>query len=248
MITCAGSSAIPIPVLANRGIDDPTWETLDQFVEDKLKRNPYRNQTTGKINKAVFRGEISGKSCWSGSPSSIVSSSKDCGRRKLMKKAAQRPDLIDFSFKYLPLMEQEKFRLTFVAEGHCGWVDRLKFLLHMSPTAVLQETFCHEWYHGGLTAWEHYIPVDYHLQNLFRNIDFAMKNIQMLNNISRNANDFASSMLSKKTQVAYFVITIEEWTSRLQQGENIAYRKGAERGLDYLRRVEEISQMREVLN
>lgn len=33
-------------------------------------------------------------------------------------------------------------RYQIYAEGHCGWADRLQYLLHMGSVVLFQETMC----------------------------------------------------------------------------------------------------------
>ena len=98
---------------------------------------------------------------------------RPCGRRALMSRGAAYPDLVDAAHDYVPLLQQEEYRYQIIAEGHCGWSDRLRLALFMGPLLLMQESSCREFYGLGLEPWVHYVPVADNLQDLRERVEWA---------------------------------------------------------------------------
>ena len=86
----------------------------------------------------VFRGKVKGKSCYRGSRDGYIAADRrpveegvPCGRRRVVAAAAAMPLKVDAAHDYVPLLAQEEYRYQIIAEGHCGWSDRLRLALFM---------------------------------------------------------------------------------------------------------------------
>ena len=137
------SKGVSVPLVSPRGKDDPTFEEWDKFCDVMLRRNDRWANRTGSVSKAVWRGHVKGKSCWSGViGEGVVAGRKDesCGRRKLMKIASFNEDVFDVEMDdYIELQRQAVYAVNLAVEGHCGWSDRAALLAHMGGALVKQE-------------------------------------------------------------------------------------------------------------
>jgi len=104
----------------------------------------------------------------------------------------------------LSMEEQVKqFKYIVVVEGHCGWADRLKVLLHSGAAVLLQETYCHEYYRLLLKPWVHYIPVRGDLGDLIERIDWAREHDGEVLEIARNAQRLAQEILTQQQMTCW---------------------------------------------
>src|SRR5262249_15687021 len=77
-----------------------------------------------------------------------------------------RAKVSGLSAEHLPLLDHQHFVAVVYGHGQCHWANRLEQLLHMRVVIIVQMGQCQPWYAGGLQAWKHYVPVDYHFKNV----------------------------------------------------------------------------------
>ena len=260
-ISCSHSTALSLPVFTARSPDEPQLEDFPNFVSSKIpQQTPPSTSVSDPLfggisnstvysSLAVFRGEVHGKSCWSGdasSPVSVPTAGAACGRRRLSVLSAGVDSAIDFTINhYVPLLEQSKYRLVMHVEGHCGWSDRLKFLLFMGHSCVvLQESFCHEWYAKKLEPWTHYIPVDYFFETLTASVAWGLdaKNTELVDRIVANKRAYANVVLSEYGILRYTLELLNMYTAERDLG-TVSRREGSEEALQYLARTHSASQI-----
>uniref|UniRef100_A0A6S8BPF8 Glycosyl transferase CAP10 domain-containing protein n=1 Tax=Aureoumbra lagunensis TaxID=44058 RepID=A0A6S8BPF8_9STRA len=230
LVGCAHSDSIPFPVFDVRTIDlNESLQNWDNVVSQHIIRNRetsfpkwYHQQ---RDHRAIFRGQVQGKSCWSGDSynqgigpqSSILDQYglPSCGRRRLFSLGAKWPRRFDIDFDRIPLLAQEVYRYQIYAEGHCGWSDRLKFLLFMGSAIFFQETFCREFYAYGLEPWVHYLPIAYHFDNLAKIHEWAQSHPSAVLRIIHNMHTYAYTILNQAAIHSYAITVLNQIGSAL---------------------------------
>jgi hypothetical protein len=251
-VTCAETNVLPFPIFGARGSHDPRFENYDDFT------NLFSASNKTSVDKAIFRGQVEGKTCWSGDPSEATGKAKlsECGRRKLLLIGAYHADAMDFDFasaessNYIPLQEQSKYSANVVVEGHCGWSDRLRYMLIMDTVAVKQMSFCGEWFEALLEPWVHFVPVSYMLDTLPSALNFVLGNDQnkkktrekntearaeYLENMKKNARAFASDALSVEG-IGQYVVEVLRHYNEAFLSEKGRSGEGGEKAEDHIRR------------
>lgn len=209
LVACRGSQDIPVPAWYARSIDlDESlngWDGLSTLIVKQRERYPYLSRDP----RAVFRGKVLGKSCFDYDLEKIVPTdqrpldSQPCGRRALIAVGAAHPALVDAAHDYVPLLAQEEYRYQIIAEGHCGWSDRLRLALFMGPLLLIQETACREFYGLALEPWVHYVPVDHAFATLASVVQWARDHPDLVRRMIRNAHAYAEHAVSAAAVRAY---------------------------------------------
>lgn len=226
LVGCAGSHNIPFPVFDVRSHDLneslPNWDTV---VTDTLEPNRASRPWNTRDSRAVFRGQTKGQSCWSRDRRDGIAAQHGlfdlqglpaCGRRRLHVLASMWPRRFDVAYDHIPLLRQEDYRYQIYAEGHCGWADRLRFILFFKIGLFLQETFCREFFSLGLQPWIHYLPIDYHFDNLVEIHEWAETHVAALERIITNMNAYAAAMLSGTSIRSYAISVLIELSLSLR--------------------------------
>lgn len=88
LVACLGSTNIPFPILSRRSKDDAEWENMISLMKSNREAYPWVDRKP----KAIFRGDIYGRSCWNGSTGGklVQQDTIMCGRPRLMSKALDK--------------------------------------------------------------------------------------------------------------------------------------------------------------
>ncbi len=143
------------------------------------------------------------------------------------------------------MLDQNVYRLIMHVEGHCGWSDRLKFMLFMQPSCVvLQESFCREWYSEMLLPWIHYIPTDYHFETLENVVTWGLDeaNKEIVDRIVTNKVKYATIVLSEYGILRYTLELLNGYT-KLGGAGDVRRREGGEEASMYLKRTHDLAQI-----
>lgn len=225
LVGCASSHNMPFPVFSVRSRDaNESLANWDRIVEEIQAAPP----PVSPSRRAIFRGRTKGQSCWPRNDPSreagVASQTNDesgiprCGRRRLHVLASRFPDQFDVGYDYIPLLEQyQRNRYQIYAEGHCGWADRLRFLLFSRSSALFfQETFCREYFALGLEPWVHYLPLDYLFDNLEEVHRWAENHPEAVEIIISNMNAYAAGVLSEAAVRSYAVSLLSQIADALR--------------------------------
>ena len=104
---------------------------------------------------------------------------------------------------FVPLGAQDEYRYAIYAEGHCGWSDRLRFMLFMGAALFLQETNCREYYGLKLEPWVHYVPLDHDFHALEAAYDWAAAHEADVLAMVDNMHAYAEHVVSAAAVRAY---------------------------------------------
>lgn len=211
LVGCRGSQQIPFPVFTKRSDDlDETIQGWDAVGPGYFGRGRRRHAWASRDARAIFRGGVLGKSCWRGPGQGLNSSDlakygdwRLCGRRALFAAANRRPDKFDVHMDFVPLGAQDEYRYAIYAEGHCGWSDRLRFMLFMGAALFLQETNCREYYGLKLEPWVHYVPLDHDFHALDAAYDWAAAHEADVLAMVDNMHAYAEHVVSAAAVRAY---------------------------------------------
>lgn len=141
------------------------------------------------------------------------------GRGKLQLLAWSREDILEVNIfgldkflddnqkkkrKFKSMIDQAKTnRYAISCEGFCGWADRLKHIVFLKSTILLQETPCHEYYQDLMEPYVHYIPFDADFKNLASQIEWATHNHEAAERIANNALALANEHLTEEAIQCY---------------------------------------------
>ena len=212
------SSGIPTPLM-EFGSPYDTWDI--KLNETFHYREKYEWSTRKEM--AVFRG--GGRTCYPEQGDELaktVNYSVPCGRWGLKNIADKCGGAnVEVDADYIPLADQEQFKMIINAEGHFGWANRLGMLLAMENVVLRQfNAPFEEWYYAYLEPWVHYVPVD-HLFNFLPSIvQWCVKNDHLLRKISKNADSYVKTFLPVKHQMQMFQVLVEEYAKRFVRNKN----------------------------
>jgi len=211
-VTCPGSSNIPFIFWdGNSTLDD--WENEIDTILTNKQQYPWES----RIPKAVFRG--GGRTCTidadeegRGSITHYSTSDpeirKRCGRHALYHHANRltpHKEWFDVNLggPHLPMAAQENYKYIIYAGGHCQWANRLRIQLFMENAILRQASQCNEWYGLFLKPWQHYIPVDYHFDNLTEAVQWAQDHEDEVRAMNERKLAYAHCALHKDNQLDY---------------------------------------------
>jgi hypothetical protein len=140
----------------------------------------------------------------------------NCGRNLLLNISYKYPDIIDYNFNYVSMLDQEsKFRYILNTEGFGGWADRLYYLLFSDMVTFNQEHPCDQWFEPLIYPYKHYVPVKYDFRDLIGKVIWANNHPFMVENIMKNAQEFAFKFLKQEGILHYMYYLLLAYTKRL---------------------------------
>jgi len=209
------------------GILIPDMEALDGYDnnsslrKEALESVPWEN----KEQKVFWRGSTTGgfftKDNWSSFP-----------RSKLTLLSLQRPELVDAKFTNIVQCEPEvpsilserqlvsshvsvndhlKYRYLVDVDGNsctysrCYWILLSNSLLFKSGSDHVQ------WYYKGLRPYQHYVPLEHDMADIFEKIEWAKKHDEEVKQIAAQATTFAVHSLSIENIYLYFYKVLLEY-------------------------------------
>ncbi len=161
----------------------------------------------------------------------------EVGRSRLSYLGETHPDKLDVSVggscggkqRYLQRMDeiaQQRFKYVVYAEGNCFWADRLNKQVFGPSMVLKQETPCGQFWEPLMRPMTHYVPTDFYFNDLIEKIQWARDNDRKVQDIVRNANDFANNFLTLKGIETYAEILLSEYTALLVD-PNVKLERGA---------------------
>lgn len=223
IVACNFSDNIPFPMWegdAKRGGGFAGWdEKMQEYAT--ASQQPWEN----KEPRAVFRGG-NRPSMFFRNKSEANSQCDEIGRTRLSYLGQEHPEEVDASVggscggvhRYLQRMDevqQQKFKYVVYAEGNCFWADRLNKQVFGPSMIIKQETPCGQFWEPLLKPLTHYVPTDFFFNNLVDQVKWARRNDAKVQDIVRNANDFANNFLTLKGISTYVEVLLNEYTALL---------------------------------
>lgn len=223
IVACNFSDNIPFPMWegdAKRGGGFAGWdEKMQEYAT--ASQQPWEN----KEPRAIFRGG-NRPSMFFRNKSESNSHCNEIGRTRLSHLGQEHPEEVDASVggscggvhRYLQRMDevqQQKFKYVVYAEGNCFWADRLNKQVFGPSMIIKQETPCGQFWEPLLKPMTHYIPTDFFFNNLVDQVKWARHNDAKVQEIVRNANDFANNFLTLQGISSYVEVLLNEYTALL---------------------------------
>jgi hypothetical protein len=216
---------IPIPMGNDRGIITDCGTPLinwDHVIKEQIVKHRAKYVWEKKINKAVFRGQLSASSWKIGATGKTRANSwKDTTRGFLYEKFKDHVFFdIGFTKSYLEetptvsfisMAEQQKFKYILNVGNNVDWAERLRISLFMNSLNIIHETKCQEWFHPLMIPYVHYIPTDQRFNDLEENIKWCINNDTKCQEIVKNSNLFAKKYLSEEYMYKVFEYTLNQY-------------------------------------
>lgn len=182
-----------------------------------------------KIDKAIWRGSTTGGAY-------SINNYEFHPRYKLVKLAAQFPDLIDAKFNNLVFIDNEvkdkfhklnyvskslsiadhlKYKYQILVDGNTTSWSRAYWQLFSNSIIFKHNSDNIQWYYDCLVPYVHYIPVKNDFSDLIEKINWAKKNDDQVKKIIKNANYFANNNLKKEDLFYYMYITLSKYSKLL---------------------------------
>lgn len=225
IVACNFSDNIPFPMWEGdeqRGGGLKGWDAKMQEYR-KADTTPWDK----KHGKAVFRG--------GNRPSMYFADKKDAGencdhvgRSRLLHLSKEDSELYDVSIggkcgsntyvmNRMSGVEHHKYKYILYAEGNCFWADRLNKQI-FGPSAILkQETPCGQFWEPLLRPMTHYIPTTFFFDDTTDQIKWGNEHDDDVQNIVKNANEFATNFLSLEGIKTYVEVLLTEYTKLLEK-------------------------------
>lgn len=229
LISCLYSSHIGVP-----------WGWPTENVPEKIGgHQPHKMEWSQRVDQVIFRGRPGGN-CF---PNWRLAPQKKshvlCGRSRLEQLSDCGYDShLNVSFLkgnehkthdcFMSMNGQASFKMILYMEGNFGWSLRLRSLLETGSVILKQMSYSDEWYGHFLQPWVHYVPVDYYLSNLKKQIEWVLSHPQEAARIGRNAQSLISHIKSGDFLLNYTAHLMTEYANNvLNQSANWPFRPAA---------------------
>jgi len=216
---------IPIPMGNDRGIERSCGTPIigwDDYIDKTIVKKQSLYPWDAKINKAVFRGQLS-KKTWKIAKVGVEKSScwSDTTRGFLYKNFHNDP-LFDIGFTksyepeiplsdFMPMSDQQQYKFILNIGNNIDWAERLRILLFMNSVTVIHSAEVLEWFQPLLKPYIHYLPIKEDLSDLHEQISWCIKNDDKCLEIKNQANLFASEYLSENFMYKVFEYMIDKY-------------------------------------
>lgn len=108
------------------------------------------------------------------------------------------------------------FKYLIDVDGQSCCYSRTFWILLSNSIMLKQVTNDVQWFYKGLKPFVHFVPLNTHLTDLEEKIEFCRKNGDKVQEIIKEANDFALNHLQYESNLAYLSQVLEEYASRMQ--------------------------------
>jgi hypothetical protein len=217
-------------------------EGWDQYIESSVTSKhdlyPWKN----KRNQALFRGTLAMQSyklgsCNADNSHKCVRATKwdQVNRGVMYKRAQARRDLFDIAFtKHASKTEADKqqfigapmfedrirfedyqlYKYILCVGSNQDWAERLRNLMFMNSAVVLHMSETQEFFYPLLVPWRHVIPTSLLFDDMVKNVKWAVKHDEQVQQIVKEMNKFAKLYLSEHSMKVYWKLAIVEYAAR----------------------------------
>lgn len=127
----------------------------------------------------------------------------------------------------------EKFKYVMSPEGQGQWANRVRLLAFGGSAIIKQAVVCKEYFESLMIPGVHYIPVDYHFNNLTAAIDWARSHDAEVQQMVKRMQELARDYLSTSAALRYFSLVLREYGALLSYKPKILPGFNAEAGRGY---------------
>ena len=191
------------------------YNRLRTEVSDCSKRHPW----SGKLPQVFWRGQTTGGyytlDDWRTLPRSIIvnlslSNPEEVDARFVSKGSIHTaPDFVEMMLAQgltsPPVQKESHLRYKYLIDidGNTCTYERLFWLLLSNSVVLKQMTDNVQWYYKALRPWEHYIPVNSDLSDLFEKLEWAKTHDKEAEQMAARATEFVKSNLSQEDVLLY---------------------------------------------
>lgn len=224
IVACNFSDNIPFPMWEGDAVRGGL-----QSWDEKMEAYQQSDNTlwSEKIGKAVFRG---------GNRASMYFKNKkdanqhcdDVGRTRLAHLGEEHSELFDVGvtgmcgerrrvMKHLSEEGHHSYKYILYAEGNCFWADRLNKQIFGPSVIIKQETPCGQFWEPLMKPMTHYIPTDFFFRDVVDKLKWTQEHDVEVQQIVRNANNFAASFLTEDGIKTYVKVLLREYAKLLKE-------------------------------
>lgn len=117
-------------------------------------------------------------------------------------------------------VDHMKFKYLASIDGNtCTW-KRVPWIMLSNSVLLKQETDNIEWFYSAIKPYEHYVPMNNRLTNIFQQLDWMKLHDSEVHQISTNAQNFVMNNLMPEDILAHTAIILNEY-SKIQQNTKI---------------------------
>ncbi len=217
-------------------------EGWDRYVREHIVATHSDYPWYTKISKAVFRGALSMQTYKLGSCNEV--NGAECQRAKrwhevnrgvLYVQSRRRRDLFDVGFSALKpkwnsdpdqfegaprkaspidFRDFQKYKYVINCGSNQDWSERMRLLLYMNSAVVYHMAETQEFFTPLLKPWVHVIPTNLTMDDIVRNVEWAIRHDDVVRKIVQNQHWFAGRYVSEKGMETYWEIALEEFAAR----------------------------------
>jgi glycosyl transferase family 90 len=125
-------------------------------------------------------------------------------------------DLVGYAGGSISVPDHFKYKYQILVDGNSCAYSRAYWQLFGNSVILKNDSEDIQWYYHGLQPYKHYIPVASDFHDLIEKLTWAKNNDAIAREISRNAQDFAQSNLSRADLYYYLYLVITRY-ALLQQ-------------------------------
>lgn len=224
IVSCNFSDNIPFPMWEGDAVRGGlrSWDAKMRKYQ-KADKTPWKE----KQSKAVFRGG-NRPSMYYKTKENAFEHCNESGRSRLDFLSKENPELFDVGVsgrwdgkmhRMAVLSEEDHHQYKYIlyAEGNCFWADRLNKQVFGPSAVVKQETPCGQFWEPLIKPYTHYIPTDFFFQDTAEKIKWAKEHEDEVQDIVKNANEFASNFLSQNGIKLYVEVLLSEYSKLLSE-------------------------------
>uniref|UniRef100_A0A7S0XNB2 Glycosyl transferase CAP10 domain-containing protein n=1 Tax=Erythrolobus madagascarensis TaxID=708628 RepID=A0A7S0XNB2_9RHOD len=179
-----------------------------------------------KIPRAVFRG-VNRDSQLLPDRESIDAACFKVGRSRLFRIGQNNTKLFDVvvtgscggvkiaTAASMSMFEQQAYKYQIYFDGNGFWADRLALILLSQSCPIKQVTPCKLFFEPLLTAWEHYVPFSYDMNDLVSNVRRVVQNDDEAKAIAVRSQRWAMDYLSHDAIVTFTDTLLSQYADLL---------------------------------
>ena len=84
-------------------------------------------------------------------------------------------------------------------------------------TRFSRRSFCKSWYEDMMQPWVHYVPTDYLLENLEKNVKYILDDDDVRERMVKNMNEWASHVICQDGMTDFLVMLMKEYAEKRRQ-------------------------------
>lgn len=214
----------------------------DAYVKEHVVNTRKEFPWTEKTAKAVFRGALVMQTYTLGSCNEA--NARRCekatrwdqvNRGVLYRRAHERPDLFDVEFSQLKAKSNagagqfdgapkkkgsmdfrdfQRFKYIINVGSNQDWSERLRLLLYMNSAIVYHMAETQEFFTPLLKPWIHYIPTNISMRDMAGNVEWAIRNDEIVRRFVDNQHAFAQRYLTEFAMEDYWDVALQEYAAR----------------------------------